>query len=370
MTSGSASVTFATGSAVVSSLDNTALLLTTTGGTYMPDTTAPSVPTGLNVTGTTGSTISLAWTASTDNVGVTGYNIYRDGSKVGSSTATSFTDTGLVQGATHSYQVTAFDAAGNESAKSTAVNGTVPDTTPPIVPTGLAAQATAYNAVKLTWNATTDTGGSGLAGYRIYRNGSSTMLASVAAGTLTYTDSTVSGSTTYTYTVSAYDGAGNESAQSSSVSVTTPAPPDTTPPSTPTGLQSTAVNLQSITLSWTASTDNVAVAGYQVYRNGVLVGSPTATTYTDTGLSTGTAYQYTVKAIDTSGNLSAAAALSVTTLPLKVGDLNYDNQVNALDLSVFLSDWAQTGTNLPADFNHDGIVNIYDLSMLLSDWGK
>ncbi len=89
-----------------------------------PDTTPPSVPTGLRVTGTTSSSISLAWNASTDNVGVTGYEIRRDGSAIFSSSSTSFTDVGLGANTTHSYQVRALDAVPNRSAFSGSVSGT------------------------------------------------------------------------------------------------------------------------------------------------------------------------------------------------------------------------------------------------------
>ncbi|MFJ4757839.1 glycoside hydrolase family 6 protein [Streptomyces sp. NPDC088763] len=92
-------------------------------------------------------------------------------------------------------------------------------------------------------------------------------------------------------------------------------PGDTTAPTAPTGLRATAKTASSVSLAWTAATDNVGVTGYDVYRDGTRVGSPSAgTTYTDTGLSAATAYSYTVRARDAAGNVSAAsAALSVTT---------------------------------------------------------
>ncbi|MFD7697388.1 glycoside hydrolase family 6 protein [Streptomyces sp. NPDC059805] len=92
-------------------------------------------------------------------------------------------------------------------------------------------------------------------------------------------------------------------------------PGDTTAPTAPTGLRATAKTASSVSLAWTAATDNVGVTGYDVYRDGTRVGSPsTGTTYTDTGLSAATAYSYTVRARDAAGNVSAAsAALSVTT---------------------------------------------------------
>jgi chitodextrinase len=88
------------------------------------DTTAPSVPTGLTVTGTTSNSASLSWTASTDNVGVSNYQIFRNGAIVSSATGTTFTDTGLSPATTYSYTVRARDAAGNTSAASTAVSAT------------------------------------------------------------------------------------------------------------------------------------------------------------------------------------------------------------------------------------------------------
>ncbi len=82
---------------------------------------------------------------------------------------------------------------------------------------------------------------------------------------------------------------------------------DSTPPTAPTNLAATVTTATSATLSWTASTDNVGVTGYDVYRGGTLVGTAAGTTYTDTGLSPSTAYTYTVKAFDAAGNVSQAS---------------------------------------------------------------
>lgn len=99
--------------------------------------------------------------------------------------------------------------------------------------------------------------------------------------------------------------------------------PDTTPPSVPSGLSSSSQTATSITLSWSASTDNPGgsgIAGYDVYRNGGLVGSPSGTGYSDTGLTPDTAYSYRVRARDQAGNASAqSAALSVRTRPQGTG---------------------------------------------------
>jgi chitodextrinase len=94
------------------------------GGGGTGDTTPPTVPAGLAVTGTTASTVSLSWTASTDDTGVTGYQILRGGTAVGTSTTTTFTDTGLASGTQYTYTVRAQDAAGNMSAASNSATGT------------------------------------------------------------------------------------------------------------------------------------------------------------------------------------------------------------------------------------------------------
>ena len=124
----------------------------------------------------------------------------------------------------------------------------------------------------------------------------------------------------------ALDAAGNVSAQSNAASATTQATPDTTAPTTPTGLAATAISSSRIGLSWSASTDNVAVTGYRVYRNGVFLATlGNVTTYESTGLAASTAYTYNVDAIDAVGNASGtSAAASATTLAPNTATLAWD----------------------------------------------
>ncbi len=188
-----------------------------TGGTA--DTSPPTAPSNLAATATGSTTISLSWGASSDNVGVTGYTIMRNGMVVAtvSGTTTSYTDTGLTPGASYSYQVTASDAAGNVSQPSnTATATTQADTTPPTAPANLTATNVTSSQVGLSWSPSSDN--VGVVGYRVVRNGS--VIATVS-GT-SYTDSTVSPSTTYTYQAVASDAAGN-SAASNTLQVSTPA---------------------------------------------------------------------------------------------------------------------------------------------------
>ncbi len=88
------------------------------------DTTPPSTPTGLVTGHTTPTQISLMWAASIDNIGVTGYRIYRDGSMLATVTGTSYSDTGLAPATAHTYQVQAYDGAGNQSALTVPLNST------------------------------------------------------------------------------------------------------------------------------------------------------------------------------------------------------------------------------------------------------
>lgn len=92
-------------------------------------------------------------------------------------------------------------------------------------------------------------------------------------------------------------------------------PSETVPPTTPTNVTATVQNASSALISWTASTDNVGVTGYEVYRNGVKVGTTATTSYTDNGLSASTTYNYTVKAFDAAGNLSLLSAIASITTP-------------------------------------------------------
>ncbi len=277
-------------------------------GTTGPDTTAPSAPTNLTATGTSGSTASLSWNASTDNVSVAGYKIYRNGTQVGIATTTDYQDSGLSPNTPYSYTVSAYDFAGNESAQSTGATATTtnPDTTPPSTPTGLAATAISSGEIDLSWSAATDS--VGVTGYKVYRGG---VLVGTTAN-LNYKDMGLSAGTTYSYTVSAVDAAGNESAQSSTAGATTQSP-DTTPPTVPTGLTVTATTSSTVGLSWLPSTDNVGVSSYKVYRNGNLVSAVGTTTFTDTGLTPGSTYTYTVSAYDGSGNESAQSTPATAT---------------------------------------------------------
>ena len=283
---------------------------------FIADAAAPTAPSNLHTTGVTATEVDLAWDAANDDVGVTGYRIYRDGAKVGEvdGSTLAYSDTTVSDASSYAYTVAALDAAGHESAPSAAAVANTPDATKPSAPSGLTATAVSANRIDLAWNAASDN--VGVTEYRIYRDGSATPIASVDGSTLTYSDTSVSAATTYTYTVTAADAAGHESDASNSASASTG---DNVAPSKPTGLSASAVSGIQINLSWTASSDNVGVTAYRIYRDGsanpvATVNAP-ATSYNDTGLTPATAYTYTVKAVDAAGNASDASdPASATTL--------------------------------------------------------
>jgi chitodextrinase len=295
-----------------------------------PDTTPPSVPSGLTASDILGTSFKLSWTASTDNMAVSAYEVYLNGTltqtvsgSAGVVPSITVTLTGLELSKTYAVTVRAVDAAGNQSADSTALNVTtartniVPDTTAPSVPTGLSSANVTSTGFTLKWTISTDN--VGVTGYEVYRNG--TLLATVT-GTVggtpatTYAVTGLTASTTYSMTVRAVDAAGNKSAASTTLNVTTSAAgTDTTTPSVPTGLNSSNITTTGFRVAWTAATDNVGVVGYNVYRNGVYVTTVGGTSYTFTGLAANTSYNITVLALDAAKNRSAqSAALAVKTL--------------------------------------------------------
>lgn len=260
------------------------------------DIIPPTVPSGVFGFPVSSSGINLSWNASSDYMGVTGYNVFRNGTKITTTTGTSYSGTGLSAATTYSYSVSAFDAAGNASAQSSAFPVQTQPLSPPGNLTGIAVSPTQIN---LSWAPSSS---SGITGYTIFRNG--TKITTVT-GT-SYSDNGLTGGSAYSYTVSAFDAGGSQSAQSGGVTVQTPVPPpDTAPPSTPAGLTAQVISSTQINLSWSASTDNIGVAGYRIYRDGLEIGTSPTASFQNTGLSGSTTYSYAVSAFDSSGNASA-----------------------------------------------------------------
>src|SRR5204863_119738 len=225
-----------------------------------PDTTPPSVPTGLTASAVSSSQINLSWTASSDNVGVSGYRVYRNGTQIATTGATSFANTGLSPSTTYSYTVAAYNAFPYTTlfrSTVTVSNGPPPDTTPPSVPTGLTASAVSSSQINLSWAASSDN--VGVSGYRVFRNGAQIATTSATS----FPNTGLSPSTTYSYTVAAFDAAGNLSAQSSPASATTPAASDTTPPTVSITSPANGAPVKGTVIVTASASDNVGVVGVQ-----------------------------------------------------------------------------------------------------------
>jgi chitodextrinase len=194
----------------------------TVAGVYpflVVDKEAPSTPGTIVASQLTDRSVTLTWPAATDNVGVTGYTMYRNGTAVGTTATTTYTDSGLAPSTLYSYSVTAQDAAANMSAQSavTSVTTKAADTVAPTAPGQPVSGTVTPTSVALTWAASTDN--YGVTQYVVYRNGAQ---AGVTTST-GFTDTGLVPSTTYVYTIVAKDAAGNASNASAARSVTTAA---------------------------------------------------------------------------------------------------------------------------------------------------
>ncbi|MFD0587370.1 lytic polysaccharide monooxygenase [Paenibacillus sp. GCM10027627] len=215
------------------------------------DNVAPTAPGTLAASNVGTNSATLNWGASTDNVGVTGYRIFNGANQIGSTTgATTLNLTGLTANTAYSLNVKAIDAAGNLSGASNTVNFTTqnttgPDTQAPTAPSGLHVMGTSTpTSIPLMWNASTDN--VGVTGYQVFRG--TTLVQTVSGSTLSYTVTGLTAGTAYTFTIKAIDAAGNVSAASNALTVTTPTNPTTYP-------------------AWSATA--VYVAGNKVTHNGV-----------------------------------------------------------------------------------------------------
>lgn len=199
-----------------------------------PDSMAPTAPSNLSAQATSSSQISLSWTVSTDNTGVTGYQIERcqgascsNFTQIDTSSTASYSATGLVASTTYGFRVRAFDAAGNLSAYSNVAIASTPaaavtDSTAPSIPTNLTAAAVSASQINLSWTASTDN--LGISGYLVERCQGSTCTNFAQVGTVTGTSFASTGliaATTYRFRVRASDAAGNLSGYSIIVSAST-----------------------------------------------------------------------------------------------------------------------------------------------------
>ena len=328
-----------------------------------PDTEAPTVPTNLSATPVSPTQINLSWTASTDNFGVAGYKIYRDSAYLNSTGGTTYIDTTCSPNTTYSYTVSAYDSALNESAQSAPAQATTPAVVDFIIDnpdatfTGSWITGTSsvdkyganyqYISTQVTETGTAQwrpniqlAGGYDVscwypqganrttaAPYIAYWNGGSQQVninqqsGGGAWHVLVSNKSFLAGTAGYLKL-------GNATGEASLVVIADAARffrvgggPDTEPPTVPTNLAATPISSTRIDLTWTASTDNVGVTGYKVFRDTVQIGTSPTASYSDTTCSPSTTYSYTVSAYDAALNESAQSApAQATTLGVSSRD--------------------------------------------------
>lgn len=281
------------------------------------DNQAPTAPelTAGNITSTS---VLLSWMASDDNVGVTEYAIFQNGIEIDQvySTFLTYSVTNLSPSTGYIFKVVARDAAGNQSIDSNLVSVTTPpfsgDTQPPSKPLNLSASGVSSSSVTLTWSPSTDN--IGVAEYGIFQD--NIEIGQWNSSPLLYNVAGLNSSSSYSFKVVARDAAGNQSVDSDIVTVSTTSGGDTQPPSDPV-LSSSNLTTNSVDLSWTMSTDNIAVTEYAIFINGVEIAQvdDSIQNYPVTGLFSSTSYQFMVVARDAAGNQSLNPnVLSLTTL--------------------------------------------------------
>ena len=209
-------------------IDNPYLATVIWGGTpaqdrwnTTPDTEVPTTPTALVAVNPTETTVDLSWTASTDNIAVSSYDVYLGGAFYvnTSSNTTTYTVTGLTASTAYTFTLLAKDASGNESSLSTSATETTtaPDTEDPTIPASLTASNPTASTIDLSWTASTDN--TAVTSYDVYVGG--IFYVNTGSNTTTYTVLNLASETAYTFTILAKDAAGNASSQSNSAIETT-----------------------------------------------------------------------------------------------------------------------------------------------------
>lgn len=285
-----------------------------------PDTEAPSVPAGLS-TGVDAAGVTLTWEASSDNVAVANYMIYRDGAFLEMTAGLTFVDATVEVGATYSYAVLAEDTSANRSELSAPVEITIDDDAPPPPepefgpPINLAGAEGPEPSVTLSWEPTDNTP---LQSFLVYRDGS--YYTWVPGDLNAFVDTDVEAGRVYSYQVRAVTVDGQRSARSAEilVGVGAVAGPDVVPPGDPANLVAVADAVgPEVTVTWDAAIDDRGIGSYLVYRDDSYMTwvDGFTTSFVDSTVVSGVGYEYQVRAVDTSGNRSARSAPVIVAVP-------------------------------------------------------
>ena len=267
----------------------------------------------------------------------------------------------------------AYDANGNRSSGTN--TQPPPDTTPPTAPGTPTFSNLTMTSATASWTAATDN--KGIFGYDYKLNaGAWVQLSNVLSVNL----ASLSPGTSYTFQVRARDAASNLGPASSNTFAT----PDTVAPTVPTGLSGSAPNSSTVNLTWNASTDNVAVTGYRVYRGGSQIATTTSTSYSDTTVSGGTSYSYNVAAYDNAptpnispqSNTANATTLPAVTVSVSNGNWRwrrFNNQPTQVDPPDVCSATGGTGTGYTFHWQYvsgDTATNVNSPNSSTTIWSR
>jgi len=280
-----------------------------------PNTTPPSTPTNLTAVSGSSTGAYVQWSPSTDNIGVAGYHMWRNGVQLPNTIYTGFQDSGLTPNTKYTYSVMAFDLGENRSAAAS-VTVTTLNTSAPNPPSNVAGVSVSGVQVNLTWTA--PSGGVPITSYQLFRGSSPTTLVQymqLSSTATSYVNYYLTPSTAYCYGMESV-ATGLVSQMSNVTCVTTLAAP-----SQPQNVVATATSLTQVKLTWSPSTGGLPIAAYHVYRGTSptsvtqQVGVVITPTYNDKTVSALTTYYYAVQASDTAGILSPMSAVASVTTP-------------------------------------------------------
>ncbi|MCK4921749.1 MAG: sulfatase-like hydrolase/transferase [Bacteroidales bacterium] len=275
------------------------------GGSVLSAFNAPTNLIALNITPTN---LDLKWDASSHDIGLVGYEVYKDDVLETFATGTFVSITGLALDSTYKFKLKALDVTGTYSSESNEVTikTRYPDEESPSAPSNLIATEITATGCELSWEPSNDN--IGVIAYEVYKDGE---FLTTTSGT-SISISGLESFQTYIFTVKAKDFDGNISTESNRFTIITS---DNIPPTAPSNFTVSNITGNSCGLGWSASTDNVGIEEYEIYRDGVLDTIVYFPHVTISGLSNSTTYVFTVKAKDVAGNLSEESSeLIVTTL--------------------------------------------------------
>ncbi|MEP7379018.1 MAG: hypothetical protein ABI725_05580 [Chloroflexota bacterium] len=268
---------------------------------FVADTTKPGSPPSLSATATGPHSVVVAWKAASDNVGVTGYQVSRDGTPLARLPDTTYTDSAAPDGTGLTYQVRAVDAAGNIGPASSA-HMSLTDVSPPTLTGALTLSVGPDGSIDVLWPFGSDN--VSVTGYAISRDG----VALTTVLDTAYSDRGLAQAANHSYSVVAMDAAGNASgALTGSIYL-----PDSTAPAAPSSLRATQSGPRTVNLAWSAASDNVGVEHYIVTLDGMAAGTTTDLKIVGIPAADGAVHELGVTAVDAAGNVGPAATAQLS----------------------------------------------------------